>query len=561
MINALVVRRNTQLAKAEKALRAVQYVRMSRELQRYSIQNQTAAISAYAQDRNFTIIRAYADEGRSGLTIRRRPGLTELIEEVQSGKADFGHILVYDVSRWGRFQDVDESAHYEFICKKSGIKVAYCAEQFENDGSFLSTMAKNVKRSMAAEWSRELGVKILTGNCRIASLGYRVGGPLTFGLRREMVDEKLCSKGELTKGQFKALQSDRVRVRLGPDGELAVVRWIFEKFVADRWTDAEIARQLNRAKIANQHGRPWTYTMVHNILKNENYIGNLTYNKASRRLAQTQTDNPEHMWIRSVGIVPPVIDRDIFSRAQKIMAGRYVSIPEDQMLRRLRLTLAHTGRLSTSIIKNTTGLPSPACYVKHFGSIRKAYKLIGYDGSRDSRWFDERNHWTEVLSKIANQVAEALKTDLGGRLKITDDGTGLQKGSSKIVSFQVVRKLERRTPNHVSRWRAHLRKARPALCVYLRLNDSNEAIQDYVLLASVEAATPYLTFSDDLLAWHKAVRVDTVRELVRAIKAKITSSNHSESAKPMRPRKRVEPSPSRSKSGRTPRRNKLPLQH
>jgi DNA invertase Pin-like site-specific DNA recombinase len=37
-------------------------------------------------------------------------------------------VLVYDVSRWGRFQDIDESAHYEFVCKQAGIKVAYCAE-------------------------------------------------------------------------------------------------------------------------------------------------------------------------------------------------------------------------------------------------------------------------------------------------------------------------------------------------------------------------------------------------------------------------------------------------
>ena len=61
--------------------------------------------------------------------------MTRLIEDVRSGYADFDHVLVYDVSRWGRFQDVDESAHYEFICKEAGVKVVYCAEQFENDGS------------------------------------------------------------------------------------------------------------------------------------------------------------------------------------------------------------------------------------------------------------------------------------------------------------------------------------------------------------------------------------------------------------------------------------------
>ena len=37
-------------------------------------------------------------------------------------------ILVYYVSRWGSFQDTDESAHYEFACKSAGVPVHYCAE-------------------------------------------------------------------------------------------------------------------------------------------------------------------------------------------------------------------------------------------------------------------------------------------------------------------------------------------------------------------------------------------------------------------------------------------------
>jgi DNA invertase Pin-like site-specific DNA recombinase len=219
MVNALVIRR--KLAKAQKALRAAQYVRMSTDFQRYSIQNQAATIGAYAQQRKLEIVRTYVDEGRSGLRIKGRAGLTELIEDVQSGNADFDHILVYDVSRWGRFQDVDESAHYEFVCKRNGIKVAYCAEQFDNDGSLLSSIFKNIKRVMAAEYSRELGVKVHTGQSRVAGLGYRVGGPLTFGLRRELVDESARSKGRLTKGERKALQTDRVRLQPGPDEETA----------------------------------------------------------------------------------------------------------------------------------------------------------------------------------------------------------------------------------------------------------------------------------------------------------------------------------------------------
>jgi DNA invertase Pin-like site-specific DNA recombinase len=50
-------------------------------------------------------------------------GLMQLIKDVQSGSAEFAHILVFDVSRWGRFQDVDESAHYESTINIAHLKI------------------------------------------------------------------------------------------------------------------------------------------------------------------------------------------------------------------------------------------------------------------------------------------------------------------------------------------------------------------------------------------------------------------------------------------------------
>src|SRR5215468_12078957 len=116
-------------------LRAAQYLRMSTDHQQYSIANQAAAIALYAAAHNIGIVRSFVDEGKTGTTIKGRKALQELMRTVESGTADFESILVYDVSRWGRFPDVDESAHYEFLCKKAGIGVRYCAEQFENDNS------------------------------------------------------------------------------------------------------------------------------------------------------------------------------------------------------------------------------------------------------------------------------------------------------------------------------------------------------------------------------------------------------------------------------------------
>jgi Resolvase, N terminal domain len=86
-------------------VRAAQYVRMSTDQQKYSTQNQAEAIAAFAAGRGLTVVRTYADEGRSGLDIDRREALQNLIDDVRTGRADFKFILVYDVSRWGRFQD------------------------------------------------------------------------------------------------------------------------------------------------------------------------------------------------------------------------------------------------------------------------------------------------------------------------------------------------------------------------------------------------------------------------------------------------------------------------
>jgi DNA invertase Pin-like site-specific DNA recombinase len=510
---------------------------MSTDYQRYSIQNQAAAIAAYAQQKNLTIVHTYIDEGRSGLRIKGRAGLIELIEDVQSGNADFDHVLVYDVSRWGRFQDVDESAHYEFICKQNGINVAYCAEQFDNDGSLLSSIVKNIKRVMAAEYSRELSVKVHTGQCRIASLGYRVGGPLTFGLRRELVDEHQRSRGMLGKGERKSLQTDRVRLRFGSEEEAQIVRWIFHQFVAERKSYSEIARQLNRANIANHNGRPWTDGMIPTVLKNENYVGNVVYNRTSRRLGQKLVNNPQHLWIRGPAAIEPIVEQRTFERAQKIMTERRLEIPEDQMLLRLRVARSRKGKLNSSIINNTVGVPSASTYVKHFGSLRKAYALIGYVTPRDCDWIDSHTLWSEVLAKHATQAAEALRDDHGLKAAVDKDGVGLMANGKRKVSFLLSRQLAKRGASHAAQWRAYRRRMPSGVLVVIRLNEANKAIHDYLLLPSSARTGPYLRLSDTSLVRHKAVRVESLDELIRELKGKLEMQRTSESGPALKRRR------------------------
>jgi DNA invertase Pin-like site-specific DNA recombinase len=149
-----------------------QYLRMSSEHQQYSLDNQEAAIEKYADKHGFSVVRTYSDGAKSGVLIKRRNGLRQLLQDVVSGTPGYRAVLVYDVSRWGRFLDTDESAHYEFLCKSSGVPVHYCAETFVNDSALPNILMKAMKRAMAGEYSRELGVKVLAGLKHLAEIGF-----------------------------------------------------------------------------------------------------------------------------------------------------------------------------------------------------------------------------------------------------------------------------------------------------------------------------------------------------------------------------------------------------
>jgi len=235
--------------------RAAEYVRMSTEHQQYSTENQRDAIRRYAEDSRMDIVRTYADEGKSGLNIKGRDALQRLIDDVQAGSADFTAILVYDVSRWGRFLDADESAYYEYICKRAGIVVHYCAEQFTHDGSVASTLLKAVKRTMAGDYSRDLSVKVFAGQCRLIELGFRQGGPAGYGLRRLLIDQHGNHKGLLDRGDHKSLQTDRVILVPGPPEEKELVTEIYERFLGGT-SERQIADTLNARGLVADLKRP-----------------------------------------------------------------------------------------------------------------------------------------------------------------------------------------------------------------------------------------------------------------------------------------------------------------
>lgn len=312
--------------------RAAMYVRMSTSPQDHSIQHQIDRLNTYAEEHRIEIVVMYADAGKSGLRINGRDGLQGLLSDVQSGSADFDTVLVYDVSRWGRFQDIDESAHYEFICRQAGVRVVYCAEHFVDDGSPMYSIMKGMKRIMAAEYSRELGAKVLHAQCRFSQMGYKQGGRPGYGLRRVPIAQDGLAKTALEFGERKPVATDRVALRHGPAEEVQLVRRIFHLYVEDGWTDTQVAKLLCAEGLVTHLGKPWDAASVRRILINPRYCGEVIFNQTTRRLRSKVLANPKQEWVHCADALEPMVTRDIFERAQYIRRRRAEGPSRDEML-------------------------------------------------------------------------------------------------------------------------------------------------------------------------------------------------------------------------------------
>lgn len=212
---------------------------MSTDQQQYSTVAQKQAIAEYAGAHGITIVRTYEDSGLSGLTLRERPGLQRLLSDVKSPDRDFDTVLVFDVSRWGRFQDADEAAYHEHECRRAGVRVIYCSEPFENDGTPFASIYKSIKRAMAGEFSRELSAKVFNGQCRLVRLGFWQGSTPGYGLRRMLIDAHGEVKGALATFEHKSIHTDRVVLVPGPANEVALVRRIFDWYVNEKISTLE----------------------------------------------------------------------------------------------------------------------------------------------------------------------------------------------------------------------------------------------------------------------------------------------------------------------------------
>ena len=112
------------------------------------------------------------------------------------------------------------------------------------------------------------------------------------------------------------------------------------------------------------------------------------------------------MWIRKEGAFEGIVPLDTFLKAQEVLAERTRRYSDDELLAHLKQLYADCGTLSGLIIDQAPGLPCAITYAQRFGSLTRAYELVGFHTSRDQGFI-------EINRRLRNLIASNVQNRLG----------------------------------------------------------------------------------------------------------------------------------------------------
>jgi hypothetical protein len=219
------------------------------------------------------------------------------------------------------------------------------------------------------------------------------------------------------------------------------------------------------------------------------------------------------------------------------------------MLARLRRTLMKERRLSPAIINKTIGLPCHQVYIAHFGSIRNAYRLIGYTSQRDCDYIDTRQIWAGELTKLASQVTTKIEK-IGGRIVPGDSTEGLHVNGTVNIFFRVARWISGEKEHYSTRWMIQRRSLPDGWIVAIRLCEHNKSILDYLLVPTSGTDRNMIRFTEKDRGRLGIDRFESSDALARSVSRRVTKSTRVAPTKPARRNKQSRSSQSKRTSDR-----------
>jgi len=169
----------------------------------------------------------------------------------------------------------------------------------------------------------------------------------------------------------------------------------------------------------NAQGRPWSNTTIHELLRNEKYMGNMLWNRRSQKLHASYVRNPETRWVRAVGAFEPIVDTVVFDAAQARLDRFKSKADEHQVLASISRLLQKTGHLNLRTIKQQLDIPGRTRVRRVLPSLEDAYLQVGYFPALDIAYVDHR---ITVKKMMAQHVLDVIaQLEASGHLVERDD--------------------------------------------------------------------------------------------------------------------------------------------
>ena len=243
------------------------------------------------------------------------------------------------------------------------------------------------------------------------------------------------------------------------------------------------------------------------------------FNRISFKLKAKRVTNPRDMWIRGDGAFEPIVERDFFDAAQRIIQERYRQFSDQELLDRLSALFVEKGWLSGLVIDEIEDMPSASTFRHRFGSLVRAYHLVGYSPSRDYRYI-ETNRALRALHPNAVAKAIADIEEAGGIVRRDPANDLLTINEEFCASIVIVRCLT--TAAGSLRWKVRLDSGlRPDITIVARMGADNLEVHDYFLLPWLDVgSTPVLRLAPEngiLLDAYKFDTLDRFFELTRRV--------------------------------------------
>lgn len=286
-------------------LRCSTYSRVSteKETQAASLHNMTDDFREYVEGhKNWTFVKAFVDDGKSGLTTKKRKDFLNLLAAGAAGEYDL--LVTGEISRFGR-NTMEGLQNIQYL-KEKGIPVIFLYDDLNTYDTDCDIQIQQ-KLVDAENESRKISKRVKRGHQKSIQKGHVLGCRM-WGYKK-------------------------VNCKLEVDEKTApMVRRIFELYATNQYSMKEIEEIIYQEGYRNHNGNRLAHTTMSNIITNPKYKGYFVGGKVKvvDIFNKRQKFLPEEEWLmykdEEGSTVPALVTEELWNAANEVFKRRSIDV-------------------------------------------------------------------------------------------------------------------------------------------------------------------------------------------------------------------------------------------